>query len=549
MSTTTDIKDEIIDRSTLATMTMSEIERRLVSKKWRMNNLYYIIDEFWKRIPFVFNTIQERIHTESKGFKKVAILKYRQWWVSTYKIIDLVDSILFSGENKNCYFVTHRQDLLDEFFKKAKFTYDSIEPMVKLILPKPKTNNSNELYFPDNNNTIKISLDVRGKNPTDIHISELAWMTPEKQKELYLAMNEFREARITIETTANWMGDTFYELCMSAKNGDNEYKLLFYPFDIEDRNEIPADNFEPNEDELLFYKTYLEKYGQERGYRKLAWRRMKINTAKALWDDWEKLFDQENPVTIEHAFISSGSAVFDLTQEFKIIQPIHEIEWFKIFLPQCDQLVIGIDIAEGWKKWDFSTISGRRREDGKIAFTFKWRVNEIILAQKLDFILNYKSEDWRYYQGLIFPENNTWLAFINECKSYKWFQFVLKARKIDDTTDDNLVQKYWFRTTKQSKDLIIREYRWWLYRKEIWITPEIYSEIRTYQFDKENRPNAVAPNHDDLLMADMIAYNAVLHESWVVNFEPEVKSEEDMTVVERFLAKVKRWEYMDDYED
>jgi len=369
-------------------------------------------------------------------------------------------------------------------------------------------------------------------------------MTPEKQKELFLAMEQFRECNITIESTANGLGDVFFELCMNSKNGDSEYQLLFYGFDIEDRNERDATNFEPTEDEKLYYENYLKQYGQERGYRKLSWRRMKINTAKALGDDGEKLFDQENPITIEHAFVSSGSAVFDLTQTFQIQKPLREIEGFKLFLEPCDELVIGVDMAEGGQKGDYSTISGRRR-DGRVAFTFRARVNEIILAQKMDFILGYQV-DGKTYRGVIFPENNIGQAFINECKKYRWFQYMLQARKHDSVDDDNLVQKYGFRTTMTSKDLIIREYRGGLYRKEIWITDEIYAEIRTYQFDKNNRPNAIAPNHDDLLMADMIAYNGVLHESFVVHHAPIERDPDDMTHLEKLAARIRRGEYAEE---
>ena len=198
-----ELKDEILDREMIYKLSPEELDKRLILKKWRMNNLYYFVNEAGEKKPFIFNYIQSRIYEEARGLKKVAILKYRQGGVSTYKIIDLLDNTLFAGNNRNSYFVTHRQDLLDEFFKKAKFTYETMEPRIKAILSKPKTDNANELYFADSNNTIKVSLDVRGKNPTDIHVSEFAWMTPEKQKELYVAMNEFREARITIETTAN----------------------------------------------------------------------------------------------------------------------------------------------------------------------------------------------------------------------------------------------------------------------------------------------------------------------------------------------------------
>lgn len=43
----------------------------------------------------------------------------------------------------------------------------------------------------------------------------------------------------------------------------------------------------------------------------------------------------------------SGTPVFDMKQEFKIQTPYAEIEGFKLFLPPQDDIVIGIDIAEG----------------------------------------------------------------------------------------------------------------------------------------------------------------------------------------------------------
>ena len=179
--------------------------------------------------------------------------------------------------------------------------------------------------------------------------------------------------------------------------------------------------------------------------------------------------------------------------------------------------MIGIDIAEGGSKGDFSTISARNHK-GQVVFQYKERVNEVILAQKVDFILGY-IEDEKKYLGTIIPENNVGLAFINECKQYPWFQYVLKQRKEDSPSDDNLVQKYGFRTTKQSKELIIREYRNALFNSGIWITPELHSEIMTYQYDKDNAANAMSGYHDDLLMADMIAYNAVVHETFVVKYK------------------------------
>lgn len=178
-----------------------------------------------------------------------------------------------------------------------------------------------------------------------------------------------------------------------------------------------------------------------------------------------------------------------------------------------------------------------------MAFQFKGRVSEIILAQKLDYILTQYKENDMCFMGTIQPENNVGLAFINECKQYDWFQYVLKSRQGDRAEGEDIIQKYGFRTTKQSKDLIIREYRMALYAQEIWITPDLHSEMSTYQYDKENRANAIAPNHDDLLIADMIAYNAILHEPWVVTYSVKPIDEDSLSLVERHILRVKRGDY------
>lgn len=147
-------------------------------------------------------------------------------------------------------------------------------------------------------------------------------------------------------------------------------------------------------------------------------------------------------MTIEEAFISSGTTVFDLNMPFQVQEQIEEYEGFKIFLPPQDRLAIGIDMAEGGIKGDFSTITARNTE-GKVAFQFKAKCSEIILAKKLDSILNY-TKDGKQYRGAIIPENNIGLAFINECKNYPWFNFMVKEKKLDSSDDysDGIIERF-----------------------------------------------------------------------------------------------------------
>ena len=128
-------------------------------------------------------------------------------------------------------------------------------------------------------------------------------------------------------------------------------------------------------------------------------------------------------------------------------------------------------------------------------------MSEEVLAQKVDAL---------YRHGFLFtilPENNMGLAFINECKKYDWFQYVLKERKDDTAKEENLVQKYGFRTTERTKDLIVRQYRAALWSKKIDLDEDVEREISSYEYDARNRPNAISPNHDDVLMANMICWH------------------------------------------
>lgn len=498
-----------------------EIIRCFSDFDWRLRNLYYIVNEAWQTILFNPNFIQSRILAEKSGYRD-AILKYRQWWVSTLFIIIMLDEVLFWWMNIYNIFITHRQDLLDTFFQKAKFTYESIPKKYKALLPKPTSYNANELAFDKTpswkilNNRLKIALDVRWKTPTRLHVSEFWPMEKEKQIQLKLAMDNFRETRITIESTADWVWDVFYNMCMQAKNLIWTYKLLFYPWYIESRNTLKL-----REWEVLMLDEY-EKQIQETynlTLEQLNWRRQKIYDANALWEDWVAFFNQENPITIESAFITSWSSVFDTSAYYKIVQPIKIADEIKYFKPAGDKIVAWIDIAEWWIKWDFSTITWYNTK-WEIVFTYKWKINEELLAKKVDSIFS------QWYMFSLLPENNVWIAFINECKKYPWFIYMLLERRSDKVQwEETAVQRYWFKTTMKSKDLIIREYKSAIFKKEIEITEEIYAEIITYIYDKNNRPNAISPNHDDLLMSAMISRHWILTETNPAEKDDEKKPE------------------------
>lgn len=104
-------------------------------------------------------------------------------------------------------------------------------------------------------------------------------------------------------------------------------------------------------------------------------------------------------------------------------------------------------------------------------------------------------------------------------------------------------EKYGFRTTQSSKDLLIREYRNALDNGEIDVSPGTLTEMYTFCYDEQNRPNAQAPYHDDRIMGDMLALYGILHEPFVVKYDSIPVDLEEMTPLQRHLHRIKTGAY------
>ena len=543
------------------------IVSKLKDFKWRIENLYFIVDENWEKIKFKPNFIQreiiEWISNHWDKYIRHIILKYRQGWVSTLFILLLLDEFLWSWKNIYNVIIAHERKLLVTLFKKIRFALDNIPKEYKIFLPPMEADNANELFVRETNNRLAVTLDIRWETPTRIHITELAWREFSKQASLLLAINPLRKTKITIESTANWVWDPFYNLTMKARVGEWTYKLLFYPWYIEERNklEIPywywlTDNeIEEIKDWDKIYKlNYTDKEKQiiwlyELSDEQIYWRRIQIEDAMALWENWNRKFNQENPDSIDTAFIASWTHVFDLWLDYIINKPI-EIRWdFKIYWPPEDCMCFGIDTAEWWKAWDYSVIVWKNRK-WKTLITFKKRCEDFQLAEAMDQILNMKVL-WKSFLGTIQVERNKWSTFVAEARRYKWFYLMLKGRDqtaIKDTTKEY----YWFWTWK-SKELLIRDYRKGIYNWDIEMTPEVYNEISTFIY-KDWKSEAMSWKHDDLIMWELLAYNAVLYEPRTetyrqVQFEPTGLNKVEKILYNR-RKRISSWENKkDDWND
>lgn len=155
-----------------------------------------------------------------------------------------------------------------------------------------------------------------------VHCSECAfWDSPE---ELMTGLNQSvpntHGTIIIIESTANGVGNWYYEEWQRAMRGDSSYIPLFFPWYKHAEYDIPNTTLKYNDldaDERQILAEF-----PEMTISKLAWRRRTIMDT-CLGDP--KRFQQEYPMTPTEAFLSTGTNVFPLQRLEECFKPKHGV--------------------------------------------------------------------------------------------------------------------------------------------------------------------------------------------------------------------------------
>ena len=205
---------------------MEEIRSKLDDWFWRLNNLYTFVDwDGGKRI-FTMNEAQVMLFFEMHH--KNIILKCRQWGITTYEAIFMLDAILFRKDCR-CLFVAHTRDDAEKIFNhKVRYAYSNLPDWLKAEKPLLKENGGQIIvdHGDNSNSSLEVAVSGRGGTYDYIHVSELgkiAASDPLKAAELVSGtLNSGAKAIVTIESTAEGDSGVFYEMCTTAE----EDKLL-----------------------------------------------------------------------------------------------------------------------------------------------------------------------------------------------------------------------------------------------------------------------------------------------------------------------------------
>jgi hypothetical protein len=228
-----------------------EVVNNFGSQRWRLWNLYWVINEQGQEVRFVPNQMQEKFWNDL--WYRNVILKSRQHGCTTFVDLFLLDSCVFYPNQTAGIIALTLDDVKKIFRRKVRYPYDKLPEQIKSKVY-PVNDTQNELVF-SNKSEINVDTGFRGGTYNLLHVSELGKIStefPERATEVKVgSFNTVHPGNyIFAESTGHGKGGVFYELTMQARaiarSGrpltQLDFKYHFYPWWFYRGNALPTDD-------------------------------------------------------------------------------------------------------------------------------------------------------------------------------------------------------------------------------------------------------------------------------------------------------------------
>lgn len=484
---------------------------------------------------FELNDAQARLYTAVESLRRegkpvrIIVLKARQMGFST-----LTEGLIFhraaTGRNVNALILAHREDSTANLFKMSKRFLENLPPALR---PMTRSSNAQEILFenPDKNlqrKALAPGLQSRircqtaggtgiGRSDTIqlVHASEFSFWPGDKKGTwagIMQAVPDTPESMVIVESTANGY-DEFHEMWEAAVNGENDFLPMFFPwfeFPSYRRKPDPGTEWTAEERELQ------ERYGLED--EQLAWRRWCIRNNCA---GDENLFRQEYPTYPEEAFLTSSHAVFDRDIIARRLQDALEpvrvgefrydpgrmpaITWtdrengcVRIYrdVEKDRPYVLGGDTAGTGSDW----FTGQVLDNitGRQVAVLRHQFDEDQYAEQVYCLGRY------YNDALVGIEVNYSTYPVKTLAKMGYPK--LYVREVPDDFTGKFQTAYGWDTNRKTRPLAIAELVQ-LFRADPGMVTDrqTLKEMQVFQYNDDHRPEALAGEHDDLVMALAIA--------------------------------------------
>jgi len=215
------------------------MSKRIKDRRWRLNNLYWIIDKDKNRVKFKMNWAQEILYKFMWYFNLV--LKCRQIGITTFWCIFYLDMCLFNS-NIRVGIIAHNREEAEEIFNdKIKYPYNNLPSEIKDEISSTQ-DAARKLAF-SNNSSIRVGTSMRSGTLHVLHITEFGKICakyPEKAKEIRTgSLNTVHIGQMSIiESTAEGREGDFYKFCKIAQDNVRQekeltmldYRFFFFPW-------------------------------------------------------------------------------------------------------------------------------------------------------------------------------------------------------------------------------------------------------------------------------------------------------------------------------
>ena len=281
--------------------------KKLGNRFWRLNHLYYILDQDGNRVLFKMNVVQKILYFALWWLN--IIPKSRQHGITTFIALFMLDACLFNS-NMRCGIIAHKlADAKKIFRDKIRYAYENLPQDLKASIKLVK-DDAQELIF-SNNSGIYVGTSMRSGTLQMLHISEYAWTcthAPLKASEIKAGAMEtiHDKGMIFIESTFEGpMGD-FPDMCKEAELirslgrelGPLDYKIHFFNW-MQKESNVTDPRFVDISPEMNVYFGKLEDiYSNVISPDQRAWYVAKKKTLK-------HLMFKEHPSTLEEASIAA----------------------------------------------------------------------------------------------------------------------------------------------------------------------------------------------------------------------------------------------------
>lgn len=259
---------------------IAEFGEKLLDPLWRIQNLYTIVTDDGKELPFRPN--EEQLEFLSGVWTRNVILKARQLGFTTLACILALDQCLFNT-NFSAGIIAHNlEDAEKIFWNKILTPYRRLPEAIRQMVPLEKETASSLRFA--NGSHVSVGTSMRSGTLQLLHVSEFGKICakyPHKAREIVTGSFEAVAADqiIIIESTAEGADGYFYRYCTDALHRQEEgvkgtkldWKLHFYPWWNKRGYELDPEGVILEPQDKRYFQLLETKHGIRLSARKKAW--------------------------------------------------------------------------------------------------------------------------------------------------------------------------------------------------------------------------------------------------------------------------------------